>query len=368
MQNNFHLIRFVAASLVLYGHCYPLTGRGTYDYLTIISQGIFPTSHMGVCIFFIVSGFLVSQSLMRSTSKNLHINAKYSIDNIFNFRKNGIADYLWKRIIRIFPALLIVLILSVFVLGPICTSLPVAQYFLSNETYRYFKLIKLYPFIQNVLPGVFENNPEKQINGSLWTLPYEITMYLFLAFLQLTNLFQKRNLLSILFLISLPITIYLFFNYHPTSLIPILHLSFAETLEFGIFFMSGTIMFLFQDKIPYRFVYFTMIIFVWFGLGLMHITSSVMIKIISFIALPYIVLYLAHLKGKINGFSKLGDFSYGIYIYAFPVQQMLIYFFGTNISISKLFIYSTLIVLPLSILSWYLVEEKALKLKSIKFT
>jgi peptidoglycan/LPS O-acetylase OafA/YrhL len=67
MQNNFHLIRFIAASLVLYGHCYPLTGRGNYDYITIISQGIFPTSHMGVCIFFIVSGFLVSQSLQRST-------------------------------------------------------------------------------------------------------------------------------------------------------------------------------------------------------------------------------------------------------------------------------------------------------------
>ena len=368
MQNNFHLIRFIAASLVLYGHCYPLTGRGTYDYLTIISQGIFPTSHIGVCIFFIVSGFLVSQSLMRSTRSNLQVNTKYSINHFIDLRKNGVLDFLWKRIIRIFPALLVVLTLSVFVLGPICTTLPIAQYLSTTDTYRYFKLIKLYPFVQNILPAVFENNPEKQVNGSLWTLPYEITMYLFLAFLQMTNLFKKRNLLMILFLITLPITIYLFFNYHPTSLIPVLHLSFSETLEFGTFFMSGTIMFLFQDRIAYRFVYFTIMIFLWFGLGLTHITSSVMIKIISFIALPYIVLYLAHLKGKINGFSKFGDFSYGIYIYAFPIQQMLINFFGTNISISKLFIYSTLIVLPLSISSWYLVEEKALKLKSIKFT
>lgn len=83
-------------------------------------------------------------------------------------------------------------------------------------------------------------------------------------------------------------------------------------------------------------------------------------------ALPYIVLYLAQLKGSINNFSKLGDFSYGIYIYAYPVQQMIINFFGTNISIYKMFIYSFLIVLLLSILSWFLVEEKALKLKLIK--
>lgn len=97
MQNNFHLIRFIAASLVLYGHCYPLTGRGTYDYLTIISQGIFPTSHIGVCIFFIVSGFLVSQSLMRSTRSNLQKNTKYGINHVFNFHKNGVLIFCGKE-------------------------------------------------------------------------------------------------------------------------------------------------------------------------------------------------------------------------------------------------------------------------------
>lgn len=366
MQNNFHLIRFVAASLVLYGHCYPLTGKGNYDYLTILSQGIFPTSHMGVCIFFIVSGYLVSQSLLRSTSVHFHLNTKYSFNQKILIQKNVVFDFLWKRILRIFPALIVVLILSVFLLGPICTSLSIREYILSSETYQYFKLIKLYPFVQDKLPRVFENNPEKAVNGSLWTLPYEITMYLFLVFLQIINLFQKRNTLLSLFLFSLPFTVYFYFNYQPTKLIPILHISFSHMLEFGIFFMFGSLFFLFKDKIPLKFVYFIIMIFLWFGLGLSHITSSVMIKIVSFMALPYIVLYLAQLKGSINNFSKLGDFSYGIYIYAYPVQQMIINFFGTNISIYKMFIYSFLIVLLLSILSWFLVEEKALKLKLIK--
>jgi peptidoglycan/LPS O-acetylase OafA/YrhL len=92
-----------------------------------------------------------------------------------------------------------------------------------------------------------------------------------------------------------------------------------------------------------------------------------MIKTISFLALPYIVLYLATLKGKLNDFGKMGDFSYGIYIYTFPVQQMIVQFYGTEISISKMFMMSFLIVLFLSILSWYLIEEKALRLKSLSF-
>jgi peptidoglycan/LPS O-acetylase OafA/YrhL len=295
------------------------------------------------------------------------INSKYSVNHNIAFLSNGVFDFLWKRTLRIFPALMVVLLLSVFVLGPICTSLSVNQYLLSSETYQYFKLIKLYPFVQNELLGVFKNNPETAVNGSLWTLPYEVTMYLFLVFLQMINLFQNRKILLLLSLIILPFIIYVYFNFSPITLIPILHLQLLHILEFGIFFMFGSIMFLFKDKIPFKFVYFILMVFLWFGLGMMHVTSSVMIKIISFFALPYIVLYLAHLKGRINNFSKLGDFSYGIYIYAYPVQQMLINFYGVNLGVTKLFIFSSLIVFPLSALSWFFVEERALKLKSIKF-
>ena len=342
MQNNFHLIRFIAASLVLYGHCYPLTGRGNYDYLTIASQGIFPTSHMGVCIFFIVSGYLVSQSLQSSR-------------NVYSF--------IWKRILRIFPALIVVLLLCVFVIGFICTTLTFENYFESYETYRFLKLIKLFPFVYNSLPGVFENNPEKAVNGSLWTLPYEVTMYITLVMLQITNIFKKKGIMFFLFLTLLPILTYFIFNTNPSKLIPFIHLSITDTFEFGIFFMTGTIMFLFKEKIHYRLIYFLIVTFLWFGLGLLHLTNSIMIKTISFIALPYMILYLANLKGKVNNFSKLGDFSYGIYIYAYPIQQMIIHFTTTNISILKLFSLSSLIVLPISILSWYFVEERALKYK-----
>jgi peptidoglycan/LPS O-acetylase OafA/YrhL len=131
--------------------------------------------------------------------------------------------------------------------------------------------------------------------------------------------------------------------------------------------MAGTLMNLFKDKIVFHFRYFGIMVLLWFGLGLVHITTPVMIKSISFIALPYIVLYLAMLKGKWNDFGKIGDFSYGIYIYAFPIQQIIVQIYGTEISIAKMFMMSFSIVLLLSILSWYLIEEKALRLKSLSF-
>lgn len=344
MKNNFHLIRFIAASLVLYGHCYPLTGRGNYDYLTLASRGIFPTSHMGVCIFFIVSGYLVSQSLQNSQS---------------------IKSFIWKRVLRIFPALIVVLLLCTFVLGVFCTTLSFNNYLTSSETYKFLKLIKLYPFVQNSLPGVFENNPEKAVNGSLWTLPYEVTMYIFLVVLQVIGIFKNRKLILTLFIVAFPISTYFIFNANPSRLIPLIHLTLIEILEFGIFFMVGTIMFLFKDKIPLKFIYIVIAVFLWFGLGYFHITNPITIKTISFVALPYIVLYLANLKGQLNNFSKLGDFSYGIYIYAYPIQQMIVNYNTANISILKLFLLSSLAVLPLSIMSWYFVEERALRYKSL---
>lgn len=342
MQNNFHFIRFIAASLVLFGHCYPLTGRGTYDYLTLSSQGIFPTAHMGVCIFFIVSGYLISQSLQNSPT---------------------ISNFLWKRILRIFPALIVVIIICVCIIGTIFTNLTPNEYWRSPELLNFLKLIKLYPNVGFTLPGVFKNLPEKDVNGSLWTLAYEVTMYLFLVILQLCGIFSRRKIILYLYIMLFPIVVYIFFYYHTTKPIPILHLSFTYTIEFGLYFMAGTIMFLFKDKIRYNLLYFVAMIFLWFGLGFLHITTSIMIKTISFLALPYIVLYLAMFKGKLNNFGKIGDFSYGIYIYAYPVQQMIVQFYGVEISILKMFTMSFLIVLTLSILTWYLIEERALRLK-----
>ena len=159
-DNNFNLIRVVAAFAVLIHHSFELTigisDAGTSQRILGINMG-----SIAVDIFFITSGFLVTGSLLA---------------------RQSVIDYLWARFLRIFPALMIMLVLTVFGVGVFFTSLPLSSYLSNSKTYIY--LIKCTTLITGVaftLPGVFHGNPYKDIvNSSLWTMPYEIRMYVIL--------------------------------------------------------------------------------------------------------------------------------------------------------------------------------------------
>lgn len=161
MKNNFDFLRILFALLVLIAHCYPLSGNHiTEQWLYKITNGQIELSNIGLNGFFILSGFLIYQSSERSSS---------------------IIDFFWKRILRIFPALIVVLLLTLL-LTPFVyqNSLP---YYKNREVYTYFfKNITLYQ-LQYSINGVFENNPhQNSINGSLWTIAYEFSLYIFLSF------------------------------------------------------------------------------------------------------------------------------------------------------------------------------------------
>ena len=160
-DNNFNLIRFIAASLVLISHSYPLAmGKGFPEPLSeplATSWG-----SIAVDVFFVASGFFIA--------------ASFSL-------KSSFKSFVMARILRIYPALIVVTILTVFVLGPIFSNLTVFDYFTSSQTYQYLiKNMTLITGIEYNLPGVFSENPyEHAVNGSLWTLPYEIKMYFLLV-------------------------------------------------------------------------------------------------------------------------------------------------------------------------------------------
>lgn len=142
-DNNINFLRFIAASLVIWFHMASLLA---IPEPYIMGQGLGP---IAVNIFFVLSGYLIAKSWTRSSS---------------------FGSYLIRPIARIFPGLAVVILLSVFVMGPIVTSLPLGDYFADAGTWKYLSLIVLAP-ISNVLPGVFDANPlPYAVNGSLWTL------------------------------------------------------------------------------------------------------------------------------------------------------------------------------------------------------
>ena len=156
-DNNLHLLRICAALAVLASHSWALaTGNGTLEPLRALTG--MSLGSLSVDVFFVASGFLVTASLLT--------------------RSNAI-DFFWARCLRIYPALMVVILLTVLVLGPALTSLPLRDYLTAYGTRSYLLTNGLMVTdARYFLPGVFENNPYPgAINGSLWTLPLELRMY-----------------------------------------------------------------------------------------------------------------------------------------------------------------------------------------------
>ena len=185
-ENRFDFIRLIAAWLVIYGHCYALTGSKEIE---LISKYLkFDTAGgLAVGVFFSISGFLVFKSLENSASLKI---------------------FILKRLLRIYPALILSVLLSVYFYGLICTNLS-AQEYLSNElTFLYIQNITGFN-IRYELPGVFENNPMRSVNGSLWSITMELKFYLLLGLISILY-FNIRIKLWIIFIILSFLVIFCF--------------------------------------------------------------------------------------------------------------------------------------------------------------
>lgn len=336
-------MRFLAASSVILGHAYNLNGLP--DIIETTSLGLFPTGQIAVYIFFIISGYCILQSKINSKTE---------------------WSYLFKRVIRIFPGLAVALLFVVFIVGTICTEESIYQYLTNKDTYRYFKNIKLFPIAPTTLPSVFNHNTHVEVNGSLWTLAYEFIMYIFViveAFL-----FRSRwHLFTITFgafFIS-----YCIYNdfFSESRTIPFINLSLYHSVNFGIYFILGMLFYIYRDIIVLNRWGAFLAIVIWLGMyplaSIKGYFPLITINWVRYFSLSYLVMYLSSLKGVFNNFGKHGDFSYGIYIYSFPVQQMIVLFWGQYLEIYQQILLAYLMVLPLSWLSWHYVEKPVLKYK-----
>jgi peptidoglycan/LPS O-acetylase OafA/YrhL len=344
--NNFDFIRFVAASFVLITHSYTvLSIPPEGDFLFILSGGKTTLSEFGVRVFFVLSGYLIYRSYLSSRTT---------------------LDYIYKRSLRIFPALFVVIFLCSFLLGPLVSMYGPAEYFRHpEEILNYFYGVFVYP-ITYKLPGVFVTHPNPEVNISLWTIPHEFTCYLVLPLLlSFFSIFKinNRNAL-VFFLVTFSIIGSVFYILGLKNFgIPFLRISFIKFVHFSLFFFLGALMhelkFLVKKNINPYFIIGLIIVF------LISLNIPKLNLISEFVFLPIILLNLSFIKGRLNNFGKYGDFSYGIYLYGFVVQQMVVYFAITTTSPLLLFCIAYPVTLVFGFLSWHLIEKKALRFKNL---
>lgn len=169
-ENNFLLLRLLAASVVIYAHSYALSTLPVKgDHLSRI-LGIY-SGNVAVYVFFLISGFLVTGSWLRQRS---------------------LRSFLVSRVLRIVPAYAVCLAVCALAIGAAVSIQPATQYLADPLTWRFIYWNLGFPeTMQFTLPGVFEQRSHQAINGSLWTLPAEVRAYALLAIFGLLGLLDR---------------------------------------------------------------------------------------------------------------------------------------------------------------------------------
>jgi peptidoglycan/LPS O-acetylase OafA/YrhL len=284
-------------------------------------------------VFFIVSGYLITASWERDPD---------------------VKRYAIKRIARIFPGLIVVTAITALVLFPLTSGVDLAQYLSSSEPYLYIAGASM--FSGSALKGIFAGNPYPGANGPLWTLPYEMAMYVFLAVMG--NLLPRRLLsvawigLIALFVLAYSVNWtrvpYLWRLDQPATMLSQIYLPAAIAVLF-CYFALGALAWIYRRYIPLN----AYVAAACFAVALL--TDSTYLRLVT---LTYAIITFGN-RAWFAGFSKYGDFSYGVYIYAWPVQQLVVWF-GVSVWLNSLTL-AAIITLFCAALSWHAVERPALR-------
>lgn len=328
-ENNLDFLRLMGALAVIVGHAFVLVGR-LGDVPRVLGV---PIHQMGVCVFFVISGYLITKSWVR---------------------RPHLPSYLLARGLRIFPALGVVSLGTVLVLGTVLTSLPVERYLAEPGTWRYMLNVLLRPVFR--LPGVFEDLPYPgSVNGSLWTLPAEFACYLLVPLLMVL---PKAARVPATVILALGVAWYALEGTAPGIF---WGTSALQSATPWVFFLGGMLCALLVPRDAFR-------LDLAFVLLVVSLVATALVpgqwRVVLWITLPYTILSFGLTATPfLRRSSRFGDVSYGLYIFAFPVQQVVIAHLGVLPLAANVGVV-TGVTLVLAFASWHLVEAPAMTLKT----
>jgi peptidoglycan/LPS O-acetylase OafA/YrhL len=285
-ENNFHFLRFLFALFVVVSHSYALSGSDEHAQLIVqISNGQLNWSSIGLNGFFVISGYFIFQSLDRSAT---------------------IGSYFKKRFLRVFPGLLGALASTVVIIPFVYTG--AHSIFTQKDYYTYLpNNLSLFGF-QSIVKGVFDTNYYHAINGSLWTIRYEFSLYIALASLYFIKA-NKKLVQGLLFAFFAFMYIVFIFFIDKVAGAKILNFQGLHIFNLGAFFIMGSLLASVNFKkyvSPKMFVgcltIFLVSVYFQYYEVIKHLVFPVLVLTIGFIKLPFF-----------STFGKYGDLSYGIW-------------------------------------------------------
>lgn len=282
-------------------------------------------------MFFALSGFLVTGSALRN---------------------RRLIPFLGLRVLRLLPALFVEVTLSAIILGAIFTKLPLSEYYSSPEFWSYFR--NIVGDIHFTLPGVFTTNTTDVVNANLWTLPWELQCYIVMSIMIVTGIVYSRKILTIVFAVA---TVGLLYASIVNGFEVVPAAVDGPTLVY--YFVAGVLMFLWRDKIVFHEGIFLASVAICYVLMM----SSRTVFIYPFL-LTYITVFIGLFPFPKISLIKSGDYSYGIYLYGFPVTQSLVAAFpGLHHNLAVTAPLAVLATGAFAAISWHGVEKHFLKLK-----
>lgn len=326
--DNFLFLRIVAASLVIYGHASALSGTiHKQDLFIWLGWGHY-SGDIAVDAFFLISGFLVTGSFIR---------------------RHDLYHFLKARFLRVVPAFILNVSVLALVYGAALTTLSLAAYYASPHTWSYItQNLKYSSHMVWDLPGVFEDMKRATINGSQWTLPAEVRMYIFLGILGAVGVLRKKRIALVvllgLYIVGLVVPNWL--PLHPSS-----------WLRLAGFFLIGVVAYEYRERITVSWQ--LVLALVW----LAYLTRGTPAYGLTFpLAVAGFVFAFAYLTPPWHWLERFGDPSYGIYLWGWPVEQLVVYFFP-HLGLAPFVALAVTAAILAGYASWWGLEKQALRLK-----